>query len=162
MTAHESWPPAFAGVLSHHGAIDLVGRTGSPRRRPSRPRLGLRRAFQTRLAEGDHAGALVAAELRLGADPEDLAAQQCADECRRRLEGQYEALIGPLDSVFNLRVSQGKLRFWGLESEAAELVRWVDGQTTVAEVLELSGRPRGEALRAFAELIESQAIVRVA
>jgi hypothetical protein len=64
--------------------------------------------------------------------------------------------------VFNLAVPATKVRWLGLDPQASFLLSLVDGQTSVAEVLELSQMGRLEALRVFTELLEAKAILRVA
>ena len=54
------------------------------------------------------------------------------------------------------------MKWLGLDPQAALLLSLVDGQTTVAEVLEACQTKRLEALRVFTELLEAKAIVRVA
>ena len=67
-----------------------------------------------------------------------------------------------MDYVFTLAVPAAKVKWLGLDPQAGFLLSLVDGQTTVAEVLDLCGMRRLEALRAFTELLETKAIVRVA
>lgn len=115
-----------------------------------------------RFALGDYAGALRAAELRLGVDPTDEIARQYAQGSRARLENRYAHRIGPLEGVFNLAVPTTQVKWLGLDPQAASLLSLVDGQTSVAEVLELCPMGRLEALRVFTELLDAKAIVRVA
>lgn len=115
-----------------------------------------------RFALGDFAGALTAAELRLGEDPADEGARQYAESSRERLEARYVTRIGSLDYIFNLAVPAAKVKWLGLDPQAGFLLSLVDGQTTVAEVLEFCGMGRLEALRVFTELLDAKAIIRVA
>ena len=112
-------------------------------------------------ALGDYARSLSAAELLLGLDPEDENARQYAVNSRARLETRYVSRIGSLDHVFNLAVPTAKVKWLGLDPQAALLLSLVDGQTTVAEVLEICQMGRLEALRVFTELLDAKAIVRV-
>jgi hypothetical protein len=113
-------------------------------------------------ALGDYAAALHAAELQLGLDPGDESARQYADTSRARLETRYTTRIGSVEYVFNLAVPEAKVKWLGLDPQAAFLLSLVDGETTVAEVLELCQMGRLEALRVFTELLEAKAIIRVA
>jgi len=113
-------------------------------------------------ALGDYARSLRAAELLLGLDPEDENAQQYAVNSRARLETRYISRIGSLDYVFNLAVPTAKVKWLGLDPQAAFLLSLVDGQTRVAEVLEICQMGRLEALRVFTELLDAKAIARVA
>ncbi len=122
----------------------------------------IHREIADRFALGDFAGALSAAELQLGFDPTDDAAAHYAETSRARLETRYTTRIGSLDYVFNLAVPSAKVKWLGLDPQAAFLLSLVDGQTTVAEVLDLCQMGRLEALRVFTELLDAKAIVRVA
>jgi hypothetical protein len=55
-----------------------------------------------------------------------------------------------------------KVKWLGLDPQAAFLLSLVDGQTAVAEVLQACQMERLEALRVFTELLEAKAIIRVA
>lgn len=122
----------------------------------------IHREIADRFALGDFAAALSAAELQLGLDPTDEAAAHYAETSRARLETRYTTRIGSLDYVFNLAVPSAKVKWLGLDPQAAFLLSLVDGQTTVAEVLDLCQMGRLEALRVFTELLDAKAIVRVA
>jgi len=111
---------------------------------------------------GDYARSLSAAELQLGLNPDDESAQQYASNSRTRLETRYTTRIGSLDYIFNLAVPPAKVKWLGLDPQAAFLLSLVDGQTTVAEVLDICQMGRLEALRVFTELLEAKAIIRVA
>jgi hypothetical protein len=113
-------------------------------------------------ALGDYARSLSAAELLLGMDPKDENARQYAVNSRARLEARYLSRLGSLDYVFNLAVPTAKVKWLGLDPQAAYLLSLVDGQTTVAEVLQICQMGRLEALRVFTELLDAKAITRVA
>jgi hypothetical protein len=120
------------------------------------------REIADHFALGDFAAALHSAELQLGLDPDDESARQYAETSRTRLETRYTTRIGSLEYVFNVAVPATKVKWLGLDPQAAFLLSLVDGQTTVAEVLEFCQMGRLEALRVFTELLEAEAILRVA
>ncbi|MBW2222713.1 MAG: hypothetical protein DRH23_09300 [Deltaproteobacteria bacterium] len=122
----------------------------------------IHREIADHFALGDYAAALHSAELQLGLDPDDESARHYADASRARLEIRHTTRIGSLEYVFNLAVPAAKVKWLGLDPQAAFLLSLVDGQTTVAEVLELCQLGRLEALRVFTELLEAKAILRVA
>ncbi len=122
----------------------------------------IHREIADHFALGDYAAALYSAELQLGLDPDDESARQYAETSRARLETRYTTRIGSLEYVFNLAVPAAKVKWLGLDPQAAFLLSLVDGQTTVAQVLELCEMGRLEALRVFTELLEAKAILRVA
>ncbi|MFW2389108.1 MAG: hypothetical protein ACN4G0_12275 [Polyangiales bacterium] len=113
-------------------------------------------------ALGDYARSLSAAELQLGVDPDDENAKQYAESSRAKLETRYVTRIGSLDYVYNLAVPAAKVKWLGLDPQAAFLLSLVDGQTTVDEVLDICQMGRLEALRVFTELLDAKAIIRVA
>ncbi|MEM7138619.1 MAG: hypothetical protein AAF500_18710 [Myxococcota bacterium] len=115
-----------------------------------------------RFALGDFAGALSAAELQLGREPDDEEAARYAETSRERLEARYATRIGSLDFIFNASVPRAKIKWLGLDPQAAFLLSLVDGQTTVDEVLDICQMPRVQALRVFTELLDAKAIERVA
>ncbi|MDH3199938.1 MAG: hypothetical protein OEM15_03490 [Myxococcales bacterium] len=120
------------------------------------------REIADRFALGDYAGALSAAELQLGREPEDDEIRRYAESSRERLEVRYATRIGSLDYVFNVSVAASKIKWLGLDPQAAFLLSLVDGQTSVGEVLDLCQMGRLEALRVFTELLDANAIKRVA
>ena len=122
----------------------------------------IHREIADRFGLGDYAAALHAAELQLGVDPEDESAHKYAVKSRERLEARYTTRIGSLDHVFNRAVAPTKVKWLGLDPQATFLLSLVDGQTTVFEVLERCQMGRLEALRVFTELVEANAIIRVA
>ncbi len=73
-------------------------------------------------ALGDYARSLSAAELLLGLDPEDENARQYAVNSRARLEARCLSRIGSLDYVFNLAVPSAKVKWLGLDPQAAFLL----------------------------------------
>jgi len=120
------------------------------------------REIADRFALGDYAAALSAAELQLGREPDDDEARRYAESSRERLEVRYATRIGSLDYIFNVSVPDAKIKWLGLDPQAAFLLSLVDGQTTVDEVLDLCQMGKLEALRVFTELLEAKAIERVA
>lgn len=142
--------------------------TAPPPARPARTEAGeaspdlLHAEIADCFALGDYARSLSAAELLLGLDPEDETARQYAINSRARLEARYLNRIGSVDYVFNLAVPAAKVKWLGLDPQAAFLLSLLDGQTTVAEALEICQMGRLEALRVFTELLDANAIARVA
>ena len=145
-----------------------TARSTSPDRPPTAPDEGsaapqdeVHHEIADRFALGDYAAALSAAELQLGREPEDEEARRYAESSRERLEVRYATRIGSLDYIFNVSVPAAKIKWLGLDPQAAFLLSLVDGQTTVGEVLHLCQMGRLEALRVFTELLDAKAIERV-
>jgi hypothetical protein len=114
-----------------------------------------------RFALGDFTGALRAAELLLGQDPNDAEAMQVATVSRDRLVSFYLARLGGLGAVLELKVAGAEVRWLGLDHRAGFLLSCVDGTTTVEEIVDVSGMPKHEALRLLVEVLEGGAVIRV-
>ncbi len=121
----------------------------------------LAREMHDRLALGDFTGALRAAELVLGQDPDDREANEVAVSARARLEHFYLARLGGLRAIFGVNVEGADVRWLGLDHRAGFLFSRIDGTTTIDELVDLSGMPRHEALKMLQELLASGAIRRV-
>jgi len=150
-------PPAGAGATAM-APVAAVGAQDAEEPSPA----DVHREISDHFALGDYVAALHAAELQLGLDPGDESARQYADSSRARLETRYTTRIGSLEYVFNLAVPAAKVKWLGLDPQATFLLSLVDGQTTVAQVLESCQMGRLEGLRVFTELLEAKAILRVA
>ena len=126
----------------------------------ARPSLSLDHASEVaeRYGLGDFTGALHAAELWLGADPDNAEAARYAASCRAQLERFYQARLGSFERIAHVAVVQSELRWLGLDHRAGFFLSRVDGQTTVEELLDLSAMPRLESLKTLVELLESGAV----
>jgi hypothetical protein len=126
----------------------------------SRPSLSLDLGAEVaeRYALGDFTGALRAAELWLGTDPENAEAKNYAASCREHLEQFYQSRLGSFDRVAQVDVEPSEIRWLGLDHRAGFFLSRVDGSTTVDELLDLSGMPRLEALATLVELLDMGAV----
>jgi hypothetical protein len=126
----------------------------------SQPSLTLDLASEVaeRYALGDFTGALRAAELLLGTDPENAEAQSYAASCRGHLDQFYQSRLGSFEQVAHVAVAPSEIRWLGLDHRAGFFLSRVDGMTTVDELLDLSGMPRLEALKTLVELLDMGAV----
>lgn len=136
------------------GALDLVDR----RSRPAMPTPELAVEMSDRYALGDYTAALPIAELILGRDPEDANAARVATSCRARLGQLYRSRLGSLARVPRVAVEAAEMRWLGLDHRAAFLLSRVDGEHTLADLVDVSGMPALEALKTLVELLELGAI----
>lgn len=145
-----SMPPPGAAAGS---AFDLVDAT-----RPSLTGVDLHTEMAERFSLGDFSGALGVAELILGTRGDDPVARKYAQSCREKLEQFYVSRIGSLST--GVRVSaKGRDRRWlGLDHRAGFLVSRIEGETSVDDLLDVSGMPRLEALRTLADLLDAGAV----
>ncbi len=135
------------------GALDLVDRRSRPAASAD-----LTVEMSDRYALGDYTAALRAAELILGRDPGHQAARSIAQSCRDHLIMIYRAHLGAPSRVPTVAVDGAEVRWLGLDHRAAFLLSRVDGQHTVAELVDVSGMPELEALKTLVELLDVGAI----
>jgi hypothetical protein len=111
-----------------------------------------------RLAAGDYAGVLFAAEALLVHLPNHPDALDCAQIARSELRKVYVARIGSLQAVPRICVSPEGLQAMGLDYGAGVLLSRIDGETPVMQLVESSGLPPLDALRIVSELFLRRAI----
>ncbi len=109
-------------------------------------------------ALGDFTQALHIAEELLARSPDDISARRCAQNCRDVLTQMYAARIGPLDQVMTVTVSPEEVQWLALDHRAGFLLALVDGQSTVDEILDISGMTRLDALKIIFDLVERQVV----
>lgn len=119
---------------------------------------GALREIKDRYAMGDYSGALLTAEGILEADPDQPDAIRYANRCRQVLTDMYSARIGQMSQVASVAVPPDQIRWLSLDHRAGFLLSLVDGQSTLDEVLDISGMPRLDALRILFSLIEERVI----
>jgi hypothetical protein len=104
------------------------------------------------LAASNFSSALVLAESVLVADPTHAAARACVDTCRAALADKYLSSLGGRNVVPRVRMTSEEIRWLALDHRAGFLLSFVDGATTVEEVLDVSSMPELDALRILFEL----------
>ncbi len=135
---------------------DMLGAEAAPAPPAEDPLLV---AARDRLAMGDYSGALVIAEGILQSDPEHELAQRYAENCRRTLAQMFAARLGRLNQAPRVAVEGDRLRWLSLDHRAGFLLSLVDGNSTIEELLDISGMQRFEALRILCELLDQNVIV---
>jgi hypothetical protein len=126
----------------------------------SKPRAGPKE-MQECYAVGDFSRALSIAEEILARSPDDALARRCAQNCRDVLTQMFAARIGPLDQIISVVISPEEVQWLALDHRAGFLLSLVDGQSTVDEILDISGMTRLDALKIIFDLTERQ-VVRLA
>ena len=116
------------------------------------------REIKDRYAMGDYSGALLTAEGILESDPDQPDAIRYANRCRQVLTDMYSARIGQMSQVASVAVPPEQIRWLSLDHRAGFLLSLVDGQSSLDEVLDISGMPRLDALRILFSLIEERVI----
>jgi hypothetical protein len=111
-----------------------------------------------RLDAGDEAGALAIVEDLLRRAPSHAPARELAAECERVLVEKYSAALGRLDRVPKLAVPLDRLVSLALDHRAGFLISFVDGLSTVAAIVDMSGMPPSEVLHTLLDLKEQGVI----
>jgi hypothetical protein len=132
----------------------------APAAQPEKARVGPEQ-MQECYAVGDFSRALSIAEEILARSPDDITARRCAQNCRDVLTQMFAARIGPLDQVISVVISPEEVQWLALDHRAGFLLSLVDGQSTVDEILDISGMTRLDALKIIFDLTERQ-VVRLA
>lgn len=155
-------PPLVAGsggAESLEESNDALSLVGQKARRPSNVEpVDFRREMLERFALGDYTGALRAAEIVLGRQPDDAPASECAGRCRDKLAQFYLARLGGGQRRLEVAVRASDVRWLGIDHRAGFLLSHVDGATALDDVVDVSGMPRHEALKLLVELFEAGAV----
>jgi len=105
-----------------------------------------------RLAGGDYAGALLAAEALLVHQPGHADALDCAQMARSEMRKVYVARLGSLDRVPHLAMATPGLLALSLDFRAGLLLARIDGRASLEQLVERCGIAPIEALRILSEL----------
>lgn len=128
------------------------------RNAPSRRPVSVEAEMAERFALGDFTGALRLAELVLGRQPRDAQAKAIETASRERLVEHYSARLGGLFAKLEVAVDRATLAWLGVDPRALRLVDYLDGDTTLAEILGGSGLSRLDTLKLLIELADARAI----
>jgi hypothetical protein len=125
---------------------------------PASPRDTEITEMKDRYAMGDFTGALVVAEGLLEVNPDDLDAQRYAQSCRDVLTQMYAARLGALTQHVRVAVPGDQIRWLSLDHRAGFVLSLIDGNSTVEELLDISGMNRLDALRILYTLYDQRVI----
>jgi hypothetical protein len=114
--------------------------------------------MKDRYATGDFTGALVVAEGLLEVNADDLDAQRYAQSCRDVLTQMYTARLGTLTQRVRVAVPGDQIRWLSLDHRAGFVLSLIDGNSTVEELLDISGMNRLDALRILYTLYDQRVI----
>jgi hypothetical protein len=110
------------------------------------------------LDDGDEEGALALIEVFLRRNPAHPQARQIAEQCERALSAKYSKRLGSLTRVPKLAVTVDQLVSLALDHRAGFLLSFVDGVSTLAPSVDMSGMSASEVLRTFVDLTERRVI----
>jgi hypothetical protein len=105
-----------------------------------------------RLAEGDYAGVLMAAEMLLIHHPRHADALAAAQMSRSELRKLYLGRLGALGRVPRVVIGEEGLLALSLDFRAGVLLSRVDGLSSLGEIVEACGLLQLDALRVLSEL----------
>lgn len=111
-----------------------------------------------RFALGDYSGALRAAQLLLGQDPEHELGQHYERESQQKLEELYSSRLRVRGGVLCLDRPVGDLAWLGLDPQVMALLSLIDGEAEYESLVARSGMPRLWALRALVELLDARVV----
>jgi hypothetical protein len=112
-----------------------------------------------RLAAGDSAGALLAAESLLVHQPRHSDALDTAQMARSELRKLYAGRLGSLDGVPRVAIGPQGLLALSLDFRAGLLLARADGRKPLSQIVESGGLPQLDALRILSELFLQRVIV---
>jgi hypothetical protein len=125
---------------------------------PVEPPSGRLAGIEARIAAGDYGRALVLCEAALDEHPGDPAVVELAESCREMLYRRYLERLGAADHVPQLAMQRSALTGLALDHRAGFLLSWVDGGSTVEEIIDVSAMPRLDAVRILYELLQEGVI----
>ena len=115
-------------------------------------------AMKDRYATGDFSGALIIAEGILEASPYHGEALRCQERCTEVLSQMYLARLGSLAQIVRVALGGDEIRWLSLDHRAGFLLSLIDGQSSIENLLDISGMPRLEALRILYGLLDQRVI----
>lgn len=118
------------------------------------------REMRARFDARNYGGALVLAESVLVSAPENALARQTAESCREQLAGKYLGSLGERTSIPHVSMPPEEVRWLSLDHRAGFLLSFIDGATSIEEVLDASSMPELEALRIMFEL-RQQGVIEI-
>ncbi len=148
-------PPAnLFETPDSNDALAMVGVT----RASGKHEVDFEREMQERFELGDFTGALRAAELVLGKSPGHVQAKALADACRDKLVALHLARLGGGQRGIERAAAPGDERWLGIDHRAGFMLSQIEGNTSIEELVDISGLPRHDALKLLVELVGAGAV----
>ncbi len=121
------------------------------------------REMSERFASGRYSDALELAELILTAEPGNLEAAECGEDCRSTLEARLVSKLGSVDRIPTLLMQPSQMRWLSIDHRAGFILSLTDGVSSVELILDVCGMAKLDALRILDELVRQKVIaLRVA
>jgi hypothetical protein len=116
-------------------------------------------ALEASLARGDYSAALVLAEALVAEEPSNERAQSYVTSCQRILAQEYQARLGSGQHRPRVVMGPAELHALALDHRAGFVLACIDGESSVEEILDVSGMPVLDALRTLFDLVQQGVIV---
>jgi len=158
-TAYDIDPPA--DMLEPPGALPTVGDALAlvdSRSRPPPSPANPEQEMADRFALGDFTAALRLAELILGNDADNAHASETARVCRDKLAQLYLSRLGSLARQPRRAVKGADVRWLGLDHREGFVLSHIDGESSIEEIVDVSGMARIEVLKTLVQLLDVGAI----
>jgi hypothetical protein len=110
--------------------------------------------LRDRYAVGDITGALVIAEAILVEQPDNAEAERFRSSCCDALAQMYASRLGPRSGIPRRAVSTSDVKSLAIDSRAGFVLATVDGESTVEEILDVSGMSQLDTLRILYSLLQ--------
>jgi hypothetical protein len=115
-------------------------------------------AIRRRIAAHDYGGAIVLAEGVLSEDPGNDAARRYLDACQTTLANIYVTQLGGGACVLKIAMPPSELRQLTLDRWGGFIMSRVDSESTIDDIIDISGMPRLDVLRILYELLQQGVI----
>jgi hypothetical protein len=117
--------------------------------------------IKAKIEANDYAGALSLAERELLATPESAELLRYAEACRGMLARAYLSHLGKRSDVPRIVMGGAQLRATQLDRWAAFVMSRVDGESSIDDIVDISGMVELDTLRILYELVQ-QGVVGIA
>jgi hypothetical protein len=148
-------PPAAKGASKPPPPLPAAAKQVGPAK-PQTPA----QQIKAKIDANDYAGALSLCERELLAAPESVEIQRYADACRAMLARAYLAQLGRRSDVPRIVMGGAQLRNINLDRWAAFVMSRVDGDSSIDDIVDISGMVELDTLRILYELVQ-QGVVGV-
>lgn len=155
---NRSSTPPPAPIFDTEDSNDALALVGGTRRDGDPSEVDFEREMVERYELGDFSGALRAAEIVLGSQPEHARAQDLSARCRDKLAGLYLARLGGGARLIERAVAPSDVRWLGIDHRAGFMLSQIERGTSVEELVDVSGMPRHDALKLLVELVGAGAV----
>ena len=119
---------------------------------------GLARDGRDLMHQGDFEGAFRLLRASLEANPGRLELEASLELARAHLFDRYRDRLGALDGVPVLRADERALTAYNLPADAGFLISLMDGATSLADLISVSGMDGFDALHVLHELLEAELV----